>query len=216
MPTQRFASRVDRSTKAQRGRTPVETTPIAIRSGVPLKAGFEDRIRARLAMRLGHAASLIERGTVRFEDINGPRGGVDTKCRIKVVISGRPSVQVEETASTPEQAFARAMPRLANAISRTRSKHGLTSGRERARRSVHRRPTEARAVPEKPKRGSHRATVILETSAGRPSRKSTRKSANRKKHSTRKERAVTARKMRPGAKAARAKSQRNRARGLRR
>jgi hypothetical protein len=216
MPTQRFASRVDRTTKAQRGRTAVETTPIAIRSGVRLKPGFEDRIRSRLAMRLGHAATLIERGTVRFEDINGPRGGVDTTCRIKIVMSGRPSVQVEETAATPEQAFARAMPRLANAISRVREKHGLTSGRERARRGVHRRAAPPRAMPEKPKRTSHRATVILETSSGRPSRKSTRKSANRKKHSQRKQRAVTARKMRPAAKASRAKSQRARARGLRR
>jgi hypothetical protein len=99
-----------------RGRADIARTPIAIRSRLDLAALFEDRIRRTLASRLGHAAQLIERGTVRFEDINGPRGGVDTMCRIKIVLSGRPSVQVEETATTPEAAFARAVPRLATAI----------------------------------------------------------------------------------------------------
>jgi hypothetical protein len=34
----------------------------------------------------------IERVSVRVRDVNGPRGGVDHECRIKVVLSGLPSV----------------------------------------------------------------------------------------------------------------------------
>lgn len=67
-------------------------TQIMIRSHVELDPGFRDRARAALSAKLGHAARLVERGTVRFEDVNGPRGGIDTVCRIKLVMSGRPSI----------------------------------------------------------------------------------------------------------------------------
>ena len=46
-------------------------------------------------MKLGKFASSIERVSVRIEDVNGPRGGVDQACRIKVVLSGLPSVIFE-------------------------------------------------------------------------------------------------------------------------
>jgi hypothetical protein len=37
-------------------------------------------------MKLGKSATSIERVSVRLTDVNGPRGGVDQRCRIKVVI----------------------------------------------------------------------------------------------------------------------------------
>src|SRR5690242_11882206 len=104
--------------KTARGRTPLAETPITIRASMALGARFEQRIRAQLARRVGHAASLIERGTVRFEDVNGPRGGVDTVCRIKLVISGRPVILVEKVAETPELAFASAIKVLGPALNR--------------------------------------------------------------------------------------------------
>lgn len=58
---------------------------------------LEDRayIRRKLGMRLGKFRDSIERVSVRTEDVNGPRGGVDRVCRIKVVLRGLPSVVVE-------------------------------------------------------------------------------------------------------------------------
>lgn len=41
-------------------------------------------IRRRLGMKLGKLAWSIERVTVRARDGNGPRGGVDQECTVKV------------------------------------------------------------------------------------------------------------------------------------
>src|SRR5215470_20376352 len=103
--TEKFPAKLSRSTKRSRGRTRTASTPVAIRGGVPISPRVEDRVRRKLVRRIGHAAPLIERGTIRFEDINGPRGGVDTGCRIKLVLSGRPSVQAQHRARDPESAF---------------------------------------------------------------------------------------------------------------
>jgi hypothetical protein len=111
----------------------MEASAIAVRGRVELAAGFADRVRAELASKLAHAASLIERGSVRFEDVNGPRGGVDIVCRIKLVLSGRPSIHVTETAASPEAAFANAVPVVARALERIRDKHVLRPGRHRRR-----------------------------------------------------------------------------------
>lgn len=135
MATTRFAGRVAKVDKSRRGRTMVESTPIAIRTRVELEPGAPERMLTQLASRLAAFATLIERGTVRFEDVNGPRGGVDTRCRIKLVLSGFPSVQVEETADTAERAFALALTVLARTFRRVRGKHGLRPAKHRPRRA---------------------------------------------------------------------------------
>lgn len=219
-----------------------------------LSAGFDDRIRATLGSQIGHAGTLLERVTVRFEDINGPRGGVDTACRIKVVISGRPSLIVEHREASPEAAFARAVHKVQRALERTRNKHGLSvgaapRGRTRSRTSVVARGggeiigrrvgrgsdaiDRALERPEKHrgdayvdtakpgasasdrKAGGHTtarrnsrakhtgATATLEDSRTRPSRKSTRRSANRAKSSQGKERQAAASTALPSVRASR-------------
>jgi hypothetical protein len=52
-------------------------------------------IRRKLGARLGKFSSTIERVSLRTEDVNGPRGGIDQVCRIKVVLRGLPSVVYE-------------------------------------------------------------------------------------------------------------------------
>ena len=56
-------------------------------------------------MKLGKFAASIERITVRLSDANGPKGGRDQVCQIKVVISGLPSVVVEERDAAFQQSF---------------------------------------------------------------------------------------------------------------
>lgn len=127
MAPSRFASTTTKDDKRELGRTSVEQTPVAIRSRVELPEGFNGSIRERLGRKLGYAGPLIERGTVRFEDINGPRGGVDTVCRIKLVLSGRPSVQVDARGRGPREAFTRALPKVATALQQAKDKHDLSA-----------------------------------------------------------------------------------------
>ncbi len=63
--------------------------------GTELEEVDRDYIRRKLGMQLGKFAEAIERVSVRVIDVNGPRGGVDQLCRIKVVLSGLPSVVFE-------------------------------------------------------------------------------------------------------------------------
>ena len=67
----------------------------------------EDRadIRRRTRTAFGWYGAVVERVTVRVRDINGPRGGADIVCRIKVVLSGLPSVIAERRSTKLEASF---------------------------------------------------------------------------------------------------------------
>ena len=87
--------------------------------GATLDSGDRDDIARKLGMRLGKFASSIERVTVRLSDVNGPKGGVDHKCLIKVVLNGLPSVVVERRTATLQGAVNGAIGAAAQAVRRT-------------------------------------------------------------------------------------------------
>jgi ribosome-associated translation inhibitor RaiA len=64
-------------------------------TGVDLSDDDHADIRRKLGMKLGKFPWSIERVTVRARDANGPRGGTDQECTVKVVLSGLPSVVVK-------------------------------------------------------------------------------------------------------------------------
>jgi len=87
---------VPRPMKRESGRTETSQTPAHVRViGVELDDDDHALIRRKLGMKLGKFATSIERVSVRVTDTNGPRGGVDQVCNVKVVLSGLPSVVVE-------------------------------------------------------------------------------------------------------------------------
>jgi ribosome-associated translation inhibitor RaiA len=98
-----------------------EVLPPAHVRVVGTAVGDEDRdyIARKLGMKLGKFVSAIERITVRLSDVNGPKGGRDQKCQIKVVLSRLPSVVVNETDSTLPRTIDRAIDSAALAVRRT-------------------------------------------------------------------------------------------------
>ena len=91
-------------TAARRGTETCEAREWPHEHVAPARARVRDRsgarcrrrslIRRKLGMKLGKFATAIERLSVRVTDTNGPRGGIDQVCSVKVVISGLPSVVI--------------------------------------------------------------------------------------------------------------------------
>jgi sigma 54 modulation/S30EA-like ribosomal protein len=108
-----------RPVKRTRNRTVGPPPPAHVRAiGAAVDDKDRDHIARKLGTRLGKFAASIERITVRLSDANGPKGGRDQRCQIKVVLSGLPSVVVNETDSTLPRTIGRAIDAAAIAVRR--------------------------------------------------------------------------------------------------
>jgi hypothetical protein len=99
----------------------MQTTPLQVRAiGVPIDAPTRRWMEQRTTRQLGKFAPHIERISLRFEDVNGPRrGSKGIVCRAKVVLSRRPSVVIENSANAPRAAFALVAPAMGQAVKRS-------------------------------------------------------------------------------------------------
>lgn len=120
-----FAGATPRAAKKTAGSTDVATTPLSVRTtGLEVGDDVRASVRSRMGRKLGKFAGRIERVSVRFEDVNGPRGGVDTVCRVKVVLSGLDSVVFESRAHEVGEALALAAAGVERAVRRTLGRAG--------------------------------------------------------------------------------------------
>jgi hypothetical protein len=104
----------------------VPVTPANIRvDGVALDDDDRAQIRRTTRTRFGRYGRAVERVTVRIRDVNGPRGGVDIECRIKVVLSGLPSVVVERRTASFESSFTTALTAAARSVSQALSRRRM-------------------------------------------------------------------------------------------
>jgi ribosome-associated translation inhibitor RaiA len=106
--------------------------------GTSLNDGQRAQVRQKLGTKLGKFASSIERVSVRVSDVNGPRGGVDQRCRVKVVLSRLPSVVVERRHSSPKAAIDAALRATEESVRRI-------VGRRRMK-PLHRRASRTHAI----------------------------------------------------------------------
>jgi hypothetical protein len=142
--------------KRSRGRTAIDETPVTTRSRVPLALEDRRRIEARLRRALAPFGTRIERATIRFEDVNGPRQGVGMRCAIKVVFSGSDSIIVAEQATSVLATATLAIPRVARSVRRHVDQSGVKTPRATRRRSPapRRASTSEQEAPQVPDEGS--------------------------------------------------------------
>ncbi|MGE3976907.1 MAG: HPF/RaiA family ribosome-associated protein [Nitrospira sp.] len=138
-----FPGWIPKTLKRKSGRTDVPLVPAHIRMlGADLSKEQRTSIRQKLGMKLGKFAGSIERVSVRVKDVNGPRGGIDHVCRIKVVLSGLPSVLYEAQNASLDAAIGSALVGTERAVRRSlnrRRKQPIKVG-ARSRTRPSRRP----------------------------------------------------------------------------
>lgn len=90
---------------------------VEIRSrSAELDAVQTEWVRRRLDFALARFGSRIRKVAVTFEDLNGPRGGVDQKCRIDLQLSSGERLLAEVVHEDVEPAAAMAFERIARRV----------------------------------------------------------------------------------------------------
>lgn len=114
-----FPAWLPRPVKRQAGRTSAALVPAHIRVfGAKLSPAQREEIRKKLGAKLGKFAASIERVTVRLKDVNGPRGGIDQVCTIKVALIDLPSVVFESQHHSINAAVGAALAGVERAVRR--------------------------------------------------------------------------------------------------
>ncbi|GAB4523373.1 MAG: hypothetical protein Tsb0020_41750 [Haliangiales bacterium] len=102
--------------------------------GVALTESLERLTRRRLYFAVGRFAASIEQITVRLSDVNGPRGGVDKRCRIAVATRAAGTLVVDDIDEQFPAAIGRAAARMGRSLGRALD--GAPGGRRPSRRSA--------------------------------------------------------------------------------
>lgn len=96
--------------------------------GIALTEGLREHARQRLQFALAWAIHDVRKITVSLADTNGPRGGVDKRCRVQVPVVGGRDIVVEDADADLFVAISRAAERteriLVRRLERQRAHRG--------------------------------------------------------------------------------------------
>ena len=86
--------------------------------GFALSSPLREHAERRLGFALARYSPQLGSVIMRLEDINGPKGGEDKRCRIEVRFEGHPALLTEATGEDLYRAIDTAADRLGRAIAR--------------------------------------------------------------------------------------------------
>lgn len=86
--------------------------------GIPVSPEVREHIERRLFFALGRFTARLRGVRVRLADVNGPRGGVDKRCTIQVLLPRVAPVIVEEVHEHAPAAVDLAADRAGRAVAR--------------------------------------------------------------------------------------------------
>ncbi|NMM27915.1 MAG: HPF/RaiA family ribosome-associated protein [Glaciimonas sp.] len=96
--------------------------PVIIAKGLKASRLIRDYAARRLDFALNRVWHNIRAVTVHITDENGPKGGVDKRCLIKLSVPGLPDIVVTETGHTISATIDRAIHRAAYTVQRLLSR----------------------------------------------------------------------------------------------
>lgn len=91
---------------------------VTARGGLDLSPALREHVRQRIHFALSRFSGRIERVSVRLADVNGPRGGLDKVCAIRVDAKLKNPVIVREIQDDVHSAVAAAAGRAERGIER--------------------------------------------------------------------------------------------------
>ena len=86
--------------------------------GFTLTPSIRDYTERRLRFALSHAAGRVTAITVVLSDINGPRGGRDKCCRVRIIVKDQQVMVIDDIEDNLYFAIDRAADRAARTVSR--------------------------------------------------------------------------------------------------
>lgn len=92
--------------------------------GVRVTDKLKDHVERRVHFALGRFGDKVRKVRVTLEDVNGPRGGVDTLCRIQAHLAPRGTLVIEETRLHAFSAVALAADRVGRTMRRRLERWG--------------------------------------------------------------------------------------------
>ena len=86
--------------------------------GFELTPALRSHAVRRLHFALGRSDAQVSRLSVRLSDLNGPRGGEDKRCQVRVTLTDAPEVVIEDTEADLYVAIDRAADRAGRTVAR--------------------------------------------------------------------------------------------------
>jgi putative sigma-54 modulation protein len=99
--------------------------------GVEVGERFEQRLDRKLQLALSRFARVVRRVFVTVSDENGPKGGPDKTCRLRLVTDIGPAIVIERTETSAERAVDVAVDRAVQSVARQLSKQRVPRRRMR-------------------------------------------------------------------------------------
>lgn len=97
-----------------------------------LTSGLRTHVERRVQFSLSRFRDRLRRIDVRLSDLNGPRGGVDKRCRMMLRLQGMPDIVVDDTEADMYAAIHRSAERAQQTLSRQLARaRGGSDGRAR-------------------------------------------------------------------------------------
>lgn len=92
--------------------------------GFALTYAIRDHVERRLRFALARADAYVRQVTVHLADIEGPRGGIEKRCRVRVRLKPGVDLLVEDTEAELYAAVDRAADRVGRSVVRRVTSRG--------------------------------------------------------------------------------------------